>query len=287
MSSSRASWVEGGRRLRPTGIDHDIFVRQDGPADGPAVTLLHGFPTCSQDWEPVLPYLTGAGLRMTTLDFLGYGESDKPHPYAYRLVEQADIVEAVWLDAGISRTALVAHDYGVSVAQELLARDPGRISSMTWLNGGIFPDLHRPTQGQKLLHGRLGPLAARLMNEARFSTSLSEVVGRPIAEADLHDMWLSLNARSGRRVVPRLLGYIDERRLHAERWATSLRTYPGPQRFIWGPADPVSGAHVLPRIHEVVPGARVTVLDGEHPVGHYPQVEAPELVGPLLVADPT
>ncbi|MCW2854971.1 MAG: epoxide hydrolase [Marmoricola sp.] len=217
------------------------------------------------------------------LDFLGFGDSDKPHPHDYRLVDQADIVEAVWSDLGITRTALVAHDYGVSVAQELLARDPGRISSMTWLNGGLFHDLHRPTRGQKLLHGRLGPLAARAMNESRFGTSLREVLGRQVSDTELHEMWLALSARDGVKVAPRLLRYIDERRVHAGRWLASVRTYGGPQQFIWGPADPVSGAHVLTRIREVAPGAAVTVLDGPDPVGHYPQVEAPELVGPLLV----
>ncbi len=284
MTESRTSWLAGGSRVRPSGIAHEIFVRSDGPTGGPPVTLLHGFPTSSQDWAPVLPALTGAGYRVTVLDFLGYGESDKPHPYDYRLIEQADIVEAIWNDAGTTRTALVAHDYGVSVAQELLARNPARISSMSWLNGGLFPDLHRPTAGQKILHGRFGPLAARAMSESRFRTSLREVFGREVSDADLHDMWLSLRARNGVRVVPRLLRYIDERRLHAERWAAAVGTYPGPQQFIWGPADPVSGAHVLPRIREVVPAASITVLGGPDPVGHYPQVEAPEIVGPLLVA---
>jgi hypothetical protein len=40
---------------------------------------------------------------------------------------------------------------------------------------------------------------------------------------------------------------------------------------------------VVPRLRERLPGATITVLDDPPPVGHYPQVEAPELVGPLLV----
>ncbi len=51
------------------------------------------------------------------------------------------MVGALWHGAGTTRTALVAHAYGVSVAQERLSRDPARVSSMTWLNGGLFPDL--------------------------------------------------------------------------------------------------------------------------------------------------
>jgi pimeloyl-ACP methyl ester carboxylesterase len=180
----------------------------------------------------------------------------------------------------------VAHDYGVSVAQELLARDSSRITSMSWLNGGLFPDLHRPTGGQKLLAGRLGPLVARVFGESRFDAAMGEILGRPVGDEMLHDMWLSLAARGGVRVAPALLRYMQERRENAERWASAIAEYAGREQFVWGPADPVSGGHVLPRIRETAPGAKVTVLDGvldqKPAVGHYPQVEAPELVGPLL-----
>jgi pimeloyl-ACP methyl ester carboxylesterase len=84
-------------------------------------------------------------------------------------------------------------------------------------------------------------------------------------------------------VAPPPLGYMAEHREHAARWSHAVESYSGPQTFIWGPADPVSGAHVLPRIRDKVPFASINVLDNPPPVGHFPEVEAPELVGPLLV----
>jgi pimeloyl-ACP methyl ester carboxylesterase len=280
MTTSRKEWLAGGSRVPVPGTEHTLFLRQDGPADGSPVTLLHGFPTSSHDWADVLPFL--AAHRVTTLDFLGFGDSDKPHPYDYTLQEQADLVEAIWRQSGITSTALVAHDYGVSVAQELLARAPERITSMVWLNGGLFPDLHRPTSGQKLLRGPLGPLVARLFNEGRFTAAIREILGRQVSDEAMHEMWLSMSARKGARTSPRMLRYMDERREYAGRWRAAIADYPGPQLFLWGPVDPVSGAHVLPRIREVAPGAEVVVLDDPPAVGHYPQVEAPEIVGPLI-----
>ena len=281
----RDEWLAGGSRVLVPGSRHTLFVRQDGPTDGSPVTLLHGFPTSSHDWAGIMPSLTGAGLtahRVTALDFLGFGDSDKPHPYVYTLQEQADLVEAIWKQSGTTSTALVAHDYGVSVAQELLARNPERITSMVWLNGGLFPDLHRPTSGQKLLRGPLGPLVARLFNESRFSAAIREILGRQVSDEAMHEMWLSMSARKGARTSPRMLRYMDERRKYAGRWRAAIEDYAGPQLFVWGPADPVSGAHVVPRIREVAPGAEVVVLDEAPAVGHYPQVEAPEVVGPLI-----
>ena len=89
---------------------------------GPALTLLHGFPSSSHDWAKVAPALAE---RHTLLmpDFLGFGASEKPADHRYTLHEQADLVEALWAARGRrARRRIVAHDYAVSVAQELLAR---------------------------------------------------------------------------------------------------------------------------------------------------------------------
>ncbi|MFD8229109.1 alpha/beta fold hydrolase [Streptomyces massasporeus] len=283
--SPLGEWIAGGRRLvvRGSGHEHTLFVRQDGPEDGRPVTLLHGFPTSSHDWAGVVPPLTENGCRVTTLDLLGFGESDKPRHHAYSLLEQADLVQAVWKRLEIGTTALVAHDYGVSVAQELLARDSSRISSMAWLNGGLYADLHRPVLVQRLLHSKLGPLLARAMTERRFHTSMRRVLARPVPDWVLHDMWLSIARADGQLLAPRLLRYIDERRQYGTRWSDAHEHYPGPTLFVWGPADPISGAHVIARIRQRMPHAAVTELAGPPPVGHYPQVESPHEVAAALV----
>lgn len=276
-----ADWLAGGGRITPAGSNHQVFVRQDGPADGTPLTLLHGFPTSSHDWAPVLDHLLAAGHRVTALDLLGYGDSDKPRGHRYSILEQADLVEGMWTTLGIDTTAVIAHDVGDTVAQELLARNPSRISTMTWLNGGLYPELHRRTRSQRLLHGPLGPFVARLMTESRFRAGLTEVLGRPVPPEIMHAMWLGVERRRGVHALPSLLDYLDEREKYRERWGTALETYPGPQRFVWGPADPVSGAHMIAEVRRRIPHADVHVLDG---VGHYPQVEAPDLVGPLVTA---
>lgn len=280
--TSLDTWWAGGRRL-----DAGVFTRADGDVDAPAVTWLHGFPTSSWDWAPLLAAL-GPGRRDVTLDFLGFGASAKPSGSAYRLVEQADLVEAVWRAHGVDETALVAHDYGVSVAQELLARRRDgtlsvRLTGVTFLNGGLFPHLHRPIRIQKLMAGPLGPVLARLSSEGRFTAALREVMTVDPGDAELHEHWRAFSHDGGNRNVHRLLGYIAERRVHEARWVGALVADDLPKRFVWGPDDPVSGAHVLPTIRQHLPDADLHVLDG---VGHYPQLEATarvaEAVGPVV-----
>jgi pimeloyl-ACP methyl ester carboxylesterase len=76
-------------------------------------------------------------------------------------------------------------------------------------------------------------------------------------------------------VLPKLIGYIAERRAHRERWVGALVDTQVPIRLINGLADPVSGAHMLVRYRELVAQPNIVELPG---VGHYPQVEAPDAV---------
>jgi pimeloyl-ACP methyl ester carboxylesterase len=282
-------WFAAGERVplqTPAGRRHRVFARTLGDAGSPWVTLLHGFPTCSWDWAPVAGELA-RGRRLLMLDFLGFGDSDKPRPHAYSFHEQADLVEALWRHHGVERTAVVAHDYGVSVGQELLARRAdgtlgAEVERIAFLNGGLYPDLHRALPVQRLLRRRLaGALIARVMSERAFARSLARVFSprHQPAPADLHAHWLGVARRGGHRIPHLLIRYIDDRLEHERRWVGALESTDVPRRFVWGMVDPVSGAHVAERLRERLGAGELHALDD---VGHYPQVEAPERVGPLL-----
>jgi pimeloyl-ACP methyl ester carboxylesterase len=131
-----------------------------------ALLLIHGFPTASWDWEALWPVLT-AHLRVYALDTIGFGLSEKPRHYDCSLMDQADLFESFLSSTGVASYHVLAHDYGDSVAQELLVRqmEPGvrpRLQSIAFLNGGLFPETHRPVLMQRLLISPLGPLVARL-----------------------------------------------------------------------------------------------------------------------------
>lgn len=273
-----ADWLNSGRRTVIAG--DEIFWRQDGPESGTPLTLLHGFPTSSHDWAGVLPALVQAGFRVTTLDLLGFGASAKPKNRAFSLADQTTVVESLWKHLGIERTAVVAHDYSVSIVQELLARDPGRIASVTFLNGGVYPELHRPIRIQRLLHGPAGPLLSRLSSERTFRMAMGKIMGAEIARADLRSMWSSVTCNGGRAIQHALLQYIDERKVHAQRWIGAMEAYTGATQFIWGPDDPISGKHALDHVRTSMMDSRFDELPG---VGHYPQIEAPKAVSSALV----
>ena len=263
------AWRERGQYFDWRG--QRIFYRVEGA--GEPMLLVHGFPTASWDYARIWPQLA-ARHRVLALDMIGYGFSAKPRDFAYSILAQADLIQAFLAHEGITRYRLLAHDYGVTVAQELLARDAGQIASVCFLNGGLFPEMHRPVPAQRVLASRLGPLVAPLMRFGAFRASMRRVWGtQPLADEDARGMWQLATANGGLHVMPKLISYMAERKQHRDRWVGALIGARIPRRFVNGLVDPVSGAHAVARYRELVPDPDVIELPG---VGHYPQVEAPD-----------
>ena len=172
---------------------------------------------------------------------------------------------------------VLAHDYGDSVAQELLARHyEGRfqMASCAFLNGGLFPETHRPTLVQKLLLSPLGWMIGRAFGRNALASSFNQIFGprtRP-SESALDDFWSLISCNHGPRILHKLIAYIPQRRYMRDRWVAAMQRAAVPLRVIGGEVDPISGAHMVERYQQLVPDAD-TVLLGN--IGHYPQLEAP------------
>ncbi|MGH7463129.1 MAG: alpha/beta fold hydrolase [Longimicrobiales bacterium] len=288
------SWFASGERVQvalppaqPGGAARvwSIFCRVAG--DGPWLTLLHGFPTCSWDWAQVAPLLE-PHRRLLLLDFLGFGDSDKPHRYDYSLFEQTDIVEVLWRRFEVERTEVVAQDYAVTVAQELLARKSAcklatRVESVTFLNGGVYPGMHRPLPIQRMLANRvLGPLVNLFVNERTFRRNFSRIFSRqhPASEAEMAEHWKAMVRREGVRNYYRLIRYMHERRTYRERWTGAMETSTVPVRFVWGMQDPIAGASMAAHIRGRLRQVELVALED---VGHYPQIEVPQIVAEKIL----
>ncbi|NXP23108.1 MEST protein, partial [Scytalopus superciliaris] len=209
------------------------------------VILLHGFPTSSYDWNKIWEGLTQRFHRVIALDFLGFGFSDKPRPHRYSIWEQAAVVEGLvrHLGLGRHRLNLLAHDYGDTVAQELLHRYEHNktgsilINSLCLSNGGWEPCLgptHNPPRRNSGICGRL----------CGTTTGIS------------------------------VLQYMNQRKKHRDRWVGALVSTSVPLHLIYGPLDPVNPhPEFLQLYKKVLPTSTVSVLD-DH-ISHYPQLEDP------------
>ncbi|HSC85065.1 MAG TPA: alpha/beta hydrolase [Pseudomonas sp.] len=256
---------------------HAIRYWVAGAPDAEPLLLIHGFPTASWDWHYLWPVLAQK-YRVMACDMLGFGYSAKPREHVYSLLEQADLQQALLAHLGVSGAVhVLAHDYGDSVAQELLARHhEGRIqlASCVFLNGGLFPETHRPVLMQKLLLSPLGPLLGKLFSRSKLKANLTKVFGpnTPPCEMELDAFWNLIAHNDGPAVMHRLIRYIIDRRENRERWLTAMQKGGVALRVIDGALDPVSGAHMVARYRELIANPDTVLLPA---IGHYPQTEAP------------
>lgn len=242
---------------------------------GEPLLLIHGFPSGAWDWHYQWHALAQR-YRVIACDMLGFGFSDKPRGHVYSLLEQADIQQALLKQLGVEHYHVLAHDYGDSVAQELLARDgESRLQSLCFLNGGLFPETHRPVLMQKLLMSPIGFLIGPRFNRERMRATFDRVFGintRP-SESEMDAFWTMIATNNGPAIMHRLIRYMAERPVHRDRWVAAMQNTSVPMRVIDGAQDPISGAHMVQRYRELIPDADTVLLPG---IGHYPQVEAPE-----------
>jgi pimeloyl-ACP methyl ester carboxylesterase len=280
-------WWAGGERLALAvgGAQREIFVRRLG--SGPPMTLLHGFPSSSHDWARAAPALAERHALLMP-DFLGFGASEKPSGHEYSLHEQADLVEALWAREGVAATILVAHDYAVSVAQELLARRAEAklavdLLAVNLLNGGLYPDLHRPQPTQTaLLDPEQGPRISELINQELFVAGVAPTFADAYdASRDSAEMWRGMSRDGGQRITHLLIHYMTDRQRHERRWVAALEQADVPVGFVWGLLDPVSGAHMAQRISQRLPDAPMLAMAD---VAHWPQLEAPARVTEALLS---
>jgi len=271
-------WKRRGRSFSHRG--HSIFYVDEG--EGEALICIHGFPSASWDWNWIWPGLTNR-YRVIAPDMIGFGFSAKPRDYTYGLMDQATLHERLLERLGVDRAYVLAHNYGDTVAQELLARFEGRTESgpggldirgVCFLNGGIIPGEHRPRPMQRLLISPLGPLVARLTNQRGFNRSFSEIFGRNTQPSpdELACFWRLIETNGGRYVLHKLIRYMHERIEFKDRWVGALQRARVPLRFVNGPDDPVSGRHMAEAYRRIVPNPDIVLFEG---IGHYPQVEAP------------
>jgi pimeloyl-ACP methyl ester carboxylesterase len=260
------------RRLKVR--DLDVFCREAGPKDAPAVLLLHGFPTSSQMFRNLIPALADR-YRMLAPDYPGFGHSSMPprHEFAYTFDNLAGVVEEFTATLGLSKYALYVQDYGAPVGYRLASRYPDRVTAFVVQNGnaydeGLGNDFWKPLkaywQDPTNLEKR-NALRPFLNVEA---TRWQYTHGVPHPEFVSPDGWTTdqyLLDRKGNDEIQLdlFLSYGSNPPLYP-RWQEYFRKYQPPVLIVWGANDqifPAAGAEPYRRDLKTV---ELHLLDAGH-----------------------
>lgn len=130
-----------------------LHVAEQGPAAGPAVLLLHGFPELWLSWRHQMAALSGRGFRALAPDLRGYGDSSAPaDPAAYSMFHIVGDIIALLDHLRLPKVFVVGHDWGAQALWHLCLFRPDRVRAAVALGVPFFPRL--PTPMTELLAAR-------------------------------------------------------------------------------------------------------------------------------------
>jgi len=117
------------RTIKVDGLS--IFYREAGPRDAPVILLLHGLPSSSRMFQPLLTRLSDR-YHLIAPDYPGFGHSDWPDPmqFAYTFDHIAKVMEDFTQALGLERYTLYMQDYGGPVGFRMALAHPERIESL-------------------------------------------------------------------------------------------------------------------------------------------------------------
>lgn len=260
-----------------------IHVAEAGPADGPPVMLVHGFPQNWWEWQAIIGPLAADGYHVLCPDLRGAGWSSAPAD-RYLKSEMAEDLAAVLERLDVGPVRLVAHDWGGPVATIMMLTHPHRVTgffglntSGPWFNrdAAVLRHLWRFWYQVPMLVPVIGP---RVVGDprGRFLRFLCRWVGAGFLPPDM-DMYVARMGEPGHAVAGSRW-YRAAQTADAPRWMRGEYAdtrIDVPVRFLHGLADPVITPMMTGPFRERTADFGLETVAG---VGHWIVEQRPELV---------
>nr|WP_315728281.1 MULTISPECIES: alpha/beta hydrolase [unclassified Bradyrhizobium] len=264
----------------------NVFYREAGPADGPVVLLLHGFPTSSHMFRNLIPGLADR-YRVIAPDYPGFGQSDAPdrNRFSYSFANYAEMIDALLDQIGAKRYAMYVMDYGAPVGYRIAIKHPERVTALIIQNGNAYEEGLRDAwdpikaywkEGTEERRDALLSLVSLRATKFLYTDGVRDLT-RISPDNWVHDQ--ALLDRPGNKDIQLDLLYDH---------ATNIPLYPAFQAFfrerkppaliVWGKNDKVfaeAGAHSYLRD---LPDAELHILD----TGHFALEDQLDVMAPLI-----
>jgi 3-oxoadipate enol-lactonase len=259
----------------PDCVNGDVTIHYEDEGSGPPVVLIHGHTLDRRLWEPVLPMLRAAGLRVVRPDLRGHGLSFLPDR-GYHLSNHALDMAAVFTACTIDRATVVGHSIGGAVGLEMALTMPEKVGGLV-LVSTVMPD--RPFEDAFM--DNLREVARTIRSEGVRAAMEGPWARSPLFERSFADRAVREAAAAITRDFPGA-EYLATSREGVERnWKT-------PERLgeIAVPTEVLVGEREMPGFRAYsdeaaagIPGARLDVVENS---GHLLPLEAPDRVAAAI-----
>lgn len=252
---------------------------------GEPVVFLHGTPSSSLIWRNVAPRVAQHGCRAHVFDLLGFGLSERPQDPRVdtSISAQVEILEAMLDHWCVERFHLVAHDIGGGIAQRFGVFHPKRLKSLTMIDVVSYDSYPSPRTRQQMEQG-LEALAKAPddAHRSHFREWLLSAVHDTKTFAD-GPLETYLDYISGWIGQPSLFQhqvrhYDPVHTLDVADRLSELGQLP--VQLIWGADDSWQVVDWAHKLHDAIPGSRLTVLNE---CGHFSPEDQPDRITELVL----
>jgi pimeloyl-ACP methyl ester carboxylesterase len=258
------------RSVKVDGVS--IFYREAGPANGPTLLLLHGFPSSSRMYDPLFARLAGQ-WRLIAPDYPGFGHSDAPDPktFDYTFDHIADVIGRFTEIIGARSYVLYLEDYGGPVGFRLALAHPERVQGLIIQNAVAHEDGLGPSWEARRQFWRDRPAHEAAFQKVflSFETTQKRHIGSsPNAINYNPDLWtdeFAFLSRPGETEIQTDLFY-DYRTNEASfpAWQAWMKQAQPPTLVVWGRYDPSFETAEAEAYKRELPNVEVHVIDAGH-----------------------
>ncbi|KOV74640.1 alpha/beta hydrolase [Streptomyces sp. AS58] len=251
----------------------DVFYREAGDPEAPALVLLHGFPTSSHMFRHLIPALADR-YHVIAPDHIGFGQSAMPTPqdFPYTFDALTEVTSGLLRQLGIDRFAMYVQDYGAPIGWRLALQAPDRVTAIITQNGNAYEEgFVKPFWDNVFAYTDApgpeteGPMRAALTPEITRWQYVNGVADPSLVSPDnwVHDQ--ALLDRPGN----------DEIQLRLFRdYPTNVDLYPQVHQYfsdsqvpllaVWGANDEIFGPAGAEAFRRDLPDAEVHLLESGH-----------------------
>ena len=251
----------------------EIFYREAGDPEKPAILLLHGFPSSSHMFRNLIEQLS-ADYHLIAPDYPGFGYSSCPDPseFDYSFDHLSEVME-LFIDAlQLKHINIYMQDYGGPVGFRMIKKRPELVSSLIIQNANVFleglgPDVQKIgalAEAQDLA-GLDAAIEYMMSLEGIRNQYVSGTLHPERISPDSYFMDLFFFGQPGKKAIQKILfaNYSSNFPRYPE-WQAYLREYQPPVLIIWGKNDTIFPGSGALAYQKELPRAELHLFDGGH-----------------------